>query len=111
MSGTTFSYRDRPMKIKSIKTVVYKFSFENILKGGKNQRFLDFPGRYGSHDGPFKDRASAWEAYVRILRESFFLSGLYLTNPEQVVVYEEQVPVFESEGTPPPYVPPTNYQI
>lgn len=84
----------------NIKTTVYKFTFDSILRGGQKQLFLNFPGRYGSSHGPFASREEARKMYDRVLRECFFLTDL-----EKEVAYEERTLV------PVPYVPPTDYQI
>lgn len=47
-------------------------TFEKVLRGGGNQLYLHFPGKNAPHCGPFPDRDTAWEMYVRIAREIYF---------------------------------------
>lgn len=47
-------------------------TFEKVLRGGGNQLYLDFPGKYRQRFGPFPDRDEAWKMYVRIAREIYF---------------------------------------
>lgn len=47
-------------------------TFDSVLRGGGKQLYLNFPGKDGITRGPFADRDTAWQMYVRIAREVYF---------------------------------------
>lgn len=76
------------------KETTYHFSFETVLRGGPKQLFLHFPGKYGGSYGPFPSRDAAWERFIRILRQCYFLTGPFKESQQHY--YEEWLPVPES---------------
>lgn len=79
----------------------YNITFESVIQTCGGKTWLWFPGRYGLRHGPYKNRQEAWEQYVRIARETYFVD-----DPEKPIVYKE-TPL----QRPAPYVPPIDYTI